>query len=178
MVTLAHSGTEPIDDAFIQQFVADWVAAWNSHDATRLTALMQPDCVVDDAASAKQIRSHAEMEEFARMLWRAAPDMEFTGVAARVPGEAKGMSFWHGRATMTGPMEPPGFAPTNGRFEADGFDYYEFRDGKLTRLVTVQDMAGIGRQMLAMPPPGSLAERPVVWLQRLQAWRARRKLRR
>jgi steroid delta-isomerase-like uncharacterized protein len=170
----AHTGTEPIDDTFIQQFIGEWVAAWNSHEPSRLTALMTPDCVIDDAAAPRQMRGHADMEEFVRGLWRAAPDMEFTGVAARVPGEAKGMAFWHGRATMTGRLDPPGFAPTNGRMDVDGFDYYEFRDGKVARLVTIQDMAEVGRQVLAVPAAGSLAERPVVWLQRLQAWRARR----
>lgn len=166
---VAHAGTDPIDDAFIQRFVADWAAAWNSHDPARLTALMTPDCRVDDSAWPRTMQGHPDMQEFVRTLWRAAPDMEFSAVAARIPGEPKGMSFWKGRATMTGPLDPPGFSPTNGRMEIDGFDYYEFRDGKVARLVTVQDMVAVGRQMAAMPSAGSWAERPLVWLQRLRA---------
>ena len=38
---------------------------------------------------------------------------------------------WRGTGTFTGRMDPPGFAPTNGRIDFTGFDLHEYRDGRL-----------------------------------------------
>jgi steroid delta-isomerase-like uncharacterized protein len=178
MAAAAHTGAQPIDDAFLAEFIEGWSSAWNSRDPERVIAWMHPDCVYDDSAWPTTMRSHDDARAFFRAAWRAVPDLEFWSfIPARVPGEAKAMAHWQARGTMTGPLHPPGFAPTGGRIEFDGFDYYEFRDGKLARLNIVFDMVALGRQIRAMPPAGGLAERPVVWLQRLQARIARRRKR-
>ena len=110
-------------------------------------------------------------------VWRAVPDLEFM-----FDGEpfvsADGLrvgSLWHGVGTNSGPLAPPGFAATNARVVMHGFDAHEFRDGLLSRVVTVTDVNALARQIGAAPAPGSAAEKAGVAAQRLIAWRQRRR---
>lgn len=163
-------GAEPIDDQFVAEFLRVWQAAWNSHDPDRVVAWMAPDCVYDDAAWHKTMRTHDEVREFLRHTWAAVPDLTFyEATPCRSPGENKAAYYWKVRGTMTGTLAPPGYAPTNGAVDFDGFDYHEYRDGKITRLRIVFNMMQLGQQVGAVPPTGSTLERPVVWLQRLKA---------
>ena len=81
--------------------------------------------------------------------------------------------WWRGRATNTGPIDPPGLPPTGKRVEFEGADFHEYRDGKVARLRIVFDMADLSRQMGLMPGRGSMAEKALVAAARLRA-RARR----
>lgn len=175
MVTLlTHTGGEAIDDAFLADFIERWAAAWNSHDPERVIAMMQPDCVYDDSAWHQSMRSPEETRAFLRSAWTALPDLSFVSATpARVPGEAKATAYWHARGTMKGKLDPPGYAPTNGAVDFYGFDYYEFRDGKLSRLHIIFDMLDVGRQIGAAPPRGSLLEKGSVLWQRFTAGRRR-----
>jgi hypothetical protein len=115
------------------------------------------------------------VREFLRHTWRALPDLEFSSATfARVPGEAKAMAHWQARATMAGPLDPPGYAATLDLVEFDGFDYHEYRDGKLSRLRIIFNMVDVGRQIGAMPQAGSKTEKAVVLLHSLQARLRRR----
>lgn len=175
MTTEANAAQAPIDDAFLNEFMTKWQAAWNSHDPERVVAMMHPDCVYDDAAWHKTMRNHDEVREFLRHTWRALPDLEFFEAKfARVPGEAKGIAYWKARATMTGPIDPPGYAPTLDRVEFDGFDYHEYRDGRLQRLRILFNMVDLGRQIGAIPAAGSVSEKSAVLLQSIQARLRRR----
>ncbi len=76
--------------------------------------------------------------------------------------------------TMTGPKEPPGFAPTGGSVEFETAEFWQFDGGLLARETVIRDVLALARQVGAAPKPGSLAERVNVWFQRLAARRARR----
>ena len=81
---------------------------------------------------------------------------------------------WIARGTMSGALDPPGYAPTNGAVEFRGVDVWEFKDGLISYWDGIYDVAGIGRQISALPAPGSRAERIGARLQRLTAKRMRR----
>jgi hypothetical protein len=63
-------------------------------------------------------------------------------------------------------MDPPGFAPTGRRWEIDGADFHEYRDGRICRLRVVFDLMSVSRQLGVMPPSGSRAERAMAAAQR------------
>jgi hypothetical protein len=86
-----------------------------------------------------------------------------------IPGEPKAAFHWRGWATFTGPLDPPGFAPTGGSADFQGADFHEYRDGKVARLRIVFDMADILRQLGLLPERGSAAERAMVGMQKLRA---------
>ena len=82
-------------------------------------------------------------------------------------GENRAAFRWRGTGTLTGPLDPPGFAPTGKRFEIDGADFHEYRDGRISRLRILFDVNGASQQLGLVPLPGSRTERVAVALQRL-----------
>ena len=62
--------------------------------------------------------------------------------------------------------EPRGFAPTGRRWELDGIDFHEYRDGRVCMLRIAFDMLSVSRQLGLMPAAGSPAERALAMAQR------------
>jgi predicted ester cyclase len=81
------------------------------------------------------------------------------------------------RGTMTGPLAPPGFAPTEAPIEFDSAEFSRLEGGLLKRHTVVFDMLGLARQIGAVPKAGTVADRIGVRLQHLTARRARRRRR-
>jgi len=75
--------------------------------------------------------------------------------------------------TMTGPLTPPGFAPTGGPVEFETAEFSRFDSELLARHSFVLDMLALARQIGAVPKAGSSAERIGVWLQHIAARWAR-----
>lgn len=159
----------------VEQFGQDWLAAWNSHDPERVLALMTEDIVYDDSAWPVTMRGHADVRAFLDHTWRAFPDMSFELLEGPYRlGESRAAFWWRGQGTMTGPVDPPGFAPNGKRWEVDGVDFHEYRDGRISRLRIIFNMTEAAQQLALVPAPGSRAERLAVRLQRLTARRAGR----
>jgi hypothetical protein len=76
--------------------------------------------------------------------------------------------------TNTGPIDPPGFAPTGRSVDIEGVDHWWFRDGLVARYRADYDSLGMLRQLGLMAPAGSALERLMVKLQRLGARLRRR----
>jgi hypothetical protein len=89
----------------------------------------------------------------------------------------KAAFYWEGSGTFTGPLDPPGLAPTGARVAFDGFDLHEYRDGRVCRLRITFDMLDVSRQIGMVPRQGSRAEKAGAAAQRLSV-RVRERLRR
>ena len=164
---------------WIRDFATQWIDACNSHEVNRLLALMSEDIEYRDDAWPKPMRGHADVREFLEAGWRAFPDMTFELLSGPyvIPGEPRAAFHWRGWATHTGPLEPPGLAPTGRRWEIDGADFHEYRDGRVCKLRIAFDMLSISRQLGLMPAAGGPAERALAMAQRFasrvqQAWRS------
>jgi steroid delta-isomerase-like uncharacterized protein len=169
---MADTSVQPataIDRDFLADFAERWEAAWNSHQPDRVLELMSEDIVYDDSAWPRTTRGHGDVREFLESVWRGMPDLAFEMVEGPFlhPGEAKAAFYWKGTGTFTGPLDPPGFAPTGARIEIDGFDLQEYRDGRVCRLRIVTDMLDVSRQLGLMPQQGSRAEKAAAAAQRL-----------
>ena len=153
---------------WIRDFAQRWIDAWNSHEVDRLLALMSEDIEYRDDAWPKPMRGHADVREFLETGWRAFPDMTFELLSGPyvIPGEPRAAFHWRGWATHTGPLDPPGFAPTGRRWELDGVDFHEYRDGRVCKLRIAFDMLSISRQLGLMPAAGGRAERAMAMAQR------------
>ena len=179
---MAQSQAPPpqsVDKAWVEDFVTRWEAAWNSHDPDQLLALMTDDIVYDDSAWPTTMRGHDAVREFLEFVWRGSPDLRFemTDGPYVLPGEAKAAFYWHGSGTQSGPIDPPGYAPTGRRIQFEGADFHEYRDGRVCRLRIVFDMMDIGRQMGTLPKAGSAVEKAGAAAQRI-AMAVRARLRR
>jgi steroid delta-isomerase-like uncharacterized protein len=179
MAQSAATQAQELDQAWVEDFAQRWLAAWNSHEQAQLLELMTDDIVYDDSASPTTMRGHGEVLSFLDYVWRAFPDLRFETVDGPyiVRGQPKAAFYWKGSATHTGPLDPPGFAPTGKRIEFEGVDLHEYRDGRVCRLRIVFDMMDVGRQMGTVPKAGSPGEKAGAAAQRL-AMKAREKMRR
>ena len=149
-------------------FMPRWSDAWDSHEVDRVLALMSEDIEYRDDAWPKPMRGHADVREFLEASWRAFPDMAselLTGPYV-IPGEPRAALHWRGWATHTGQLDPPGFAPTGRRWEIDGVDFHEYRDGRVCKLRVAFDMLSVSRQLGLMPAAGGRVERALAMAQR------------
>jgi steroid delta-isomerase-like uncharacterized protein len=153
---------------WIRDFEERFLAAWNSHQPDRVLALMTEDIEYRDDAWPKTMRGHADVREFLDAIWTAFPDMTFELIEGpyTIPGQPRSAVYWRGRGTNTGRLDPPGFAATGRRWEGDGVNVEEYRDGRVYRLRICFDMLDASRQLGLMPPVGSRAERAMAGAQR------------
>ena len=173
---MADLGTQATVDRSLEDFLQEYLDAWNSHEAERLLALMSEDIVYDDSGWPTTMRGHDDVRAFLKHAWTALPDLHFELLEGPYRlGESKAAFWWRGTGTLSGPLDPPGFAPTGKRFDIDGADFHEYRDGLLSRLRIVFDLNGASQQLGLAPAPGSMGERAAVALQRLGVRVARRR---
>jgi steroid delta-isomerase-like uncharacterized protein len=161
--------TAGVDLDFVAGFAERWADAWNSHQPDRVLELMTEDVVYHDSGWPRTMHGHGDVREFLTSLWRGMPDLEFGMVEGPFlhPAEPAATFYWRGTGTFTGPLDPPGFAPTGARLEIEGFDLQEYRDGRVCRLRIVTDMMDVSRQLGLMPPQGSRVEKAAAAAQRL-----------
>lgn len=164
--------TQTIDADFAQDFLTRLHAAVNGHDATAVAALCCSDVIWDDpAASTPLIGRDAVYRSHHDTMFRALPDVRIelidgpylaidgAGVSARLRISG----------TMTGPLVPPGFAPTGGALVFETAEFSQFENSLLARHTVVIDMLGLARQFGAVPAAGGLGERIGLWGQHLAA---------
>ena len=155
--------------------VAALVAAWNAHDAAAVGALCADDVTWDDPVMAEPARGRAAVEGFLRTTFTAFPDLRYTlRGAVAVAADGRTLAYeWRTAGTHTGPLDPPGFAPTGRRVTFDGAEVVQLGDdGRITRITTyldVRDALGQFTGLNLRPRPRSLGERLFVALQRIVA---------
>ncbi len=148
----------------------------NEHDPAHVLAVFTEDLVFEDDAAPETVRGHEDMRRFLTSLWTAFPDFRFellqgpyltkdggAAVNARVTG------------TMTGPLDPPGFAPSGRRLSVEYGGFYELEGDRIRKARVIINMSDAAVQLGALPPPGSVAEKLAVRIQRLQARFQRRR---
>jgi hypothetical protein len=79
------------------------------------------------------------------------------------------------RGTMTGSLDPPGFAPTDGPLDFRTAEFSSLVGGRLARHTVMLDMLGLARRIAAVPTAGSPADCMGVRLQQLAARLERRR---
>ena len=97
------------------------------------------------------------------------PDLrfEFTDGPFIKPNAEAASFYWRGTGRFTGPLDPPGFAPTGKPLEFFGADFHEYRDEKVSRLRIVFDNMDVARKLGLLPAAGSRADRAGASAQRL-----------
>jgi steroid delta-isomerase-like uncharacterized protein len=174
---MAETGTPTADSEapttieWMREFAQRWLEAWNSHEADRLLDLMTDDVEYRDDSWHKTMRGHADVREFLHATWQGIPDMTFELLAGPyvIPGEPRAAFHWRGWGTHTGLLDPPGFAPTGRRWELDGVDFHEYRDGRVSKLRIAFDMMSVSRQLGLLPDAGSRTESALAMAQRSAA---------
>lgn len=136
-----------------------------------MAELLTDDIVWADPALPQPARGIPAVQDFMRVSFRAFPDLLFSEPDPphlTVTGDEIAWA-WTMEGTMTGPVDPPGFAPTRRRMRVDGVDLWTMRDGRIARYRAFYDTTDLARQLGIMPASGSRGERGMVAMQRLQA---------
>lgn len=100
----------------------------------------------------------AEMREFFHGAFDAFPDFSLQ-ILDLVVDDDRAAVRWHitGTFSGTGPFE--GLMPTGKPVDIEGCDMVWVKDGKIVRIEAYYDTATMARQVGAMPPKGSAAEK-------------------
>jgi predicted ester cyclase len=162
-----------IDPGFARSFLQRLHGAVNAHDADAVAALCADDVVWEDPAAPRTLHGRAEVRAFhGNVMFPALPDtridliagpylaLDGTGIAARLRISG----------TMTGPLTPPGFAPTGARLSFETAEFSQFEGGLLAHHTVVLNMLDLARQIGAVPKAGSVADRAGVWMQHVAAF--------
>ena len=165
-----------IDTPYANHLLERLHAAVNTHDADAIAEICSEDIVWDDPAAPEPLRGREAVRRFHRdVMFKAIPDVRielidgpyFSTDHSRVAVRLRI------RGTMTGPLDPPGFAPTGGPIEFETAEFSQFEGGLLLRHSVVLNMLSLARQIGAVPQPGTIGERVGLWMQHLSARWAR-----
>jgi steroid delta-isomerase-like uncharacterized protein len=162
---------KPLDREQVEEFADRYADAWARHDADAIALGCTEDVVFDDPSLREPLHGRDGVRRFANECFRMCPDF------AVVPTDGPFVSAVEPRVfvpyrmsgTATGPWVFLGMAPTGRRFEVEGVDRWEMRDGLIARYTTFFDGLEMSRQLGVLPPPGSRRDRAIVRLQHVQA---------
>jgi predicted ester cyclase len=91
-------------------------------------------------------------------LFQAFPDFDMEPIDIAGSGELAAVR-WHAAGTFTGPARFEGLVPNGARIALEGCDMLTIRDGLIRENHAYTNGAELARQLGALPPAGSLAER-------------------
>jgi hypothetical protein len=124
-VNASSASAAGLEPAFLDDFAHRWLAAWNAHDAEALSALCTEDVEFFDPAI-QTVRGRPAVADWVRKCVRAFPDYRFEEPEPPYPSRdrQKAIAPWRMLATNTGPLDPPGFAPTGRSVVIEGVDHW------------------------------------------------------
>lgn len=167
---------QTIDAEFALDFLRRLHTAASDRDPDAVAALCANDVVWEDPAAPCTLHGREAVRSFHRdVMFVALPDtrieliegpylaLDGSGVAARTRISG----------TMTGPLNPPGFAPTGGHLEFETAEFSRFDKGLLVHHTVVLNMLDVARQIGAVPKAGSVTDRVGMWMQHVSAFWAR-----
>lgn len=163
-----ETATEAVDHAFLDDFARRWLDCWNRHDGDALSLLCTDDVEFTDPAIGT-VRGRRAVADWVRTCDRAFPDYRFEEPEPGCPSRgdrAKAIVPWRMLGTNTGPIDPPGFAPTGRPIALEGVDHWWFSDGLVARYRADYDSLGMMRQLGLVAEAGSRVEQALVAAQR------------
>ncbi len=172
------STDQPVDEWFLADFFTRWERAWSSGDPSAVAGLLAEDVIFHSSDVPETLHGRSQARGYLDMLFRAFPDQRLEVLEYYRTADGLGAAdrvHWGG--TMLGPFDPPGYTPTGRWVGMTAFGGFRFRDGKVSWFQAIFDMLDIGRQIGAVPPEGSVADRMGLRMQQRFAKRSRRERR-
>jgi len=176
-MTLVDAAPTGIDRAFLTDWAASFLKAWNALDGQAVASLCTEQVVWRDPSSPQPFIGRDGVREFVEMTGRALPDFHVVETAPPyfLPDCPRVLSPYEMTGTMLGPMNA--FAPSGRKISVSGVDDWTFQDGLLCSYDSYYDTLAVARQVGIVPPSGSRGEQLMARVQhaqaRLQRWKAR-----
>lgn len=131
--------------------------ALDEHDLDAAVALWKPGSI-DRAVGLVELKVPGEFTEWFGDMFGAIPDLRFEVISVTAQKERAAVR-WVGRGTFDGTGKFEGLSPNGAKVELEGFDLLTVRDGLIVENYAYLNGAQLARQLGALPPRGSLAER-------------------
>ena len=140
-------------------WVQEYLAAWSSHDAARVTSFVTDDVVYTDAALGERFEGAAAVRRFIDDMTRSfSTDVTFTPGQLIVATADLYAAEWTMAGTNDRAAEDRGLPITGKRFEIAGVSIGRLRDGKISENHDYWDMATFLNQVGLSPQPQGAIE--------------------
>jgi steroid delta-isomerase-like uncharacterized protein len=130
------------------------------HDLDRAVELWEPGCV-DHLVGLADLRAPDEFRAWFGRLFAAFPDFRMEVVSLAASKEHAAVR-WRGTGTFDGTARFEGMEPNGASVDVEGCDMLTIRDGRIVDNHAYMNAADLARQLGAMPPKGSVAERGLI----------------
>lgn len=107
------------------------------------------------------LRAPGEWKQWFGQMFEAFPDFEFEVLTIAASKEHAAVR-WRATGTFNGTARFEGMNPNGASVEIEGCDMLTIRDGKIVENFAYLNGADMARQLGAMPPAGSVAEKGMV----------------
>lgn len=175
MSTTAQGQT--LDRDFVEEFAARYEQAWADADAEAIAAACTEDVEWNDPALKEPLHGRDGVRRFVTESFRMCPDFKVVTLDRPYISQTRPRVLWPYvmSGTATGPWVFFDMAPTGRRFEVEGVDSWEMRDGLIARYSTFWDGISMSRQLGVLPEADSFADRAMTRFQHVQARFQRRR---
>jgi predicted ester cyclase len=135
----------------------EYFAALGARDVKAASALWKPGAT-DHVVGLADLRVPEQMEAWFQGVFDAFPDFSFEVLTVAATKENVAVR-WRATGTFDGTGRFEGMKPTGARIEIEGCDMLTVRDGLIVDNYGYMNGTDLARQLGAMPPRGSAAER-------------------
>ncbi len=144
----------------VADLAREYFMSANSRDVDQMMEFWQPggQAVISGGPT---LTAPEGYHEYFGALFKAFPDLEFEIVDVIAEGE-KAVVRWRARGTFSGEGKFEGLEPTGAKLEIEGIDIVTIRDGLVQGIFACVNYMDFARQVGALPPEGSAAEKAML----------------
>lgn len=135
----------------------EYFEAIDGRDLDAAAALWKPGGT-DHLVGLADLRVPGELKQWFGNLFRAFPDFHLE-VLTITTSRQNAAVRWRGTGTFNGTARFEGIAPNGASLELEGCDVLTIEDGQIVENFAYMNGTDLARQLGAMPPRGSIAER-------------------
>ncbi len=138
----------------------EYFGAINARDLEAAAAMWEPGGV-DRLVGMADLRVPGEFKQWFGQIFSAFPDFEFEILTVAASKENAAVR-WRATGTFDGTGSFEGMKPNSASIEIEGCDMLTIRDGKIAENHAYLNATEMARQLGAMPPAGSAAEKGMI----------------
>jgi glyoxylase-like metal-dependent hydrolase (beta-lactamase superfamily II)/predicted ester cyclase len=166
---MASTRTDEVTEA--ERVGRAYFEAHGRQDLDTVAGLWEPGGIARIIGLTDLVAPHG-IRDFFGEIYAAMPDFGLETLSVTAQDDRCAVR-WRATATFAGPGRFQGLEPTGARVEMEGCDVVQVRDGKVHHLDAYLDGADLARQLGALPPQDSPAERRMTQLFNLRTRLAR-----
>lgn len=138
----------------------EYFGAISDHDLDAAASMWKPGCF-GQIVGMVELRVPGEYKQWFGQMLAAFPDFEFEILTIAASKEHAAVR-WRATGTFNGTGTFEGMKPNGASIAIEGCDMLTIRDGRITENFAYLNGTDMARQLGAMPPAGSVAEKGMI----------------